>query len=136
MPQNSETAKEVRVFQSNWLSKFQWLRVDDTKDKMFCDLCIKIKKNNTLTDGSSNFRTSTLTRHVESKDHVGSVIAEKMQPEFSSAIKKIVSDKEASIIIGMKCTGWQKKISLCINIQVCLSYYHLLIVKLLQAYPK
>ena len=69
---------------------------------MFSDLCIKHKKNNTLTDGSSNFRTSTLTRHTESKDHVGSVMAEKMQPEFSSAVKKIVSDKEASIIIGMR----------------------------------
>ena len=109
MPQSSETAKEVRVFQSNWLSKFPWLRVDDTKDKMFCDLCIKHKKNNTLTDGSSNFRTSTLTRHAESKDHVGSVIAEKMQPEFSSAVKKIVSDKEASIIIGMKSVYWLAK---------------------------
>ena len=65
MPQSSETAKEVRVFQSNWLSKFPWLCVDDTKDKMFCDLCIKHKKNNTLTDGSSNFRTSTFTRHAE-----------------------------------------------------------------------
>ena len=94
MPQSSETAKEVRVFQSNWLSKFPWLRVDDTKDKMFCDLCIKHKKNNTLTDGSSNFRTSTLTRHAESKDHVGSVIAEKMQPEFSSAVKKLSLTKK------------------------------------------
>ena len=41
MPQSSETAKEVRVFQSNWLSKFPWLRVDDIKDKIICDLCIK-----------------------------------------------------------------------------------------------
>ena len=50
MPQGSETvqtAKEVRVFQSNWLSTFLWLRVNDTKDKMFCDICIKHKKNNT-----------------------------------------------------------------------------------------
>ena len=61
MPQGSktvQTAKEVCVFQSNWLSKFPWLRVDDTKDKMFCDICIKHKKNNTLTDGSSNFRNN------------------------------------------------------------------------------
>ena len=112
MPQSSETvqmAKEVHVFQSNWLSKFPWLRVDDTKDKMFCDLCIKHKKNNTLTNGSSNFRTSTLTRHAESKDHVGSVMADKMQPEFLSAVKKIVSEKEDSIIIDMKSVYWLAK---------------------------
>ena len=61
MPQGSETvqmAKEVGVFHSNWLSTFPWLRVDDTKDKMFCDICIQHKKNNTLTDGSSNFRNN------------------------------------------------------------------------------
>ena len=27
MPQSSETAKDVCVFQSNWLSKFPWLRL-------------------------------------------------------------------------------------------------------------
>ena len=58
MPQGSETVQtaKVCVFQSNWLRTFPWLRVDNTKDKMFCDICIKHKKNNTLTDGSSNFR--------------------------------------------------------------------------------
>ena len=47
MPQGSETVQtdiEVRVFQSNWLIIFPWLRVDDTKDKMFCDICIKHKR--------------------------------------------------------------------------------------------
>ena len=33
------------------------------------------KKKNTLTSGSTNFRTSTLVRHIESRDHWESVIA-------------------------------------------------------------
>ena len=72
MPQGSETvqtAKEVRVFQSNWLSSFPRLRVDDTKDKMFCDICIQHKKNNTLMDGSSDFKNDFHCFTVYSTEH-------------------------------------------------------------------
>ena len=47
MPQGSETvktAKEVRVFQSNWLSTFPWLCVGDTKDKCFVIYVFSIKR--------------------------------------------------------------------------------------------
>ena len=72
MPQGSETvqtAKEVRVFQSNWLSSFPRLRVDDTKDKMFCDICIQHKKNNTVMDGSSDFKNDFHCFTVYSTEH-------------------------------------------------------------------
>ena len=38
---------------------------------MYCSVCKASKKKNTLTSESTNFRTSTLVRHIESRDHRG-----------------------------------------------------------------
>jgi len=54
-----------RNFQSTWLEKFKWLRYDNTKS-MLCSICIGSSKANPFTSGCINFRTSTLTCHVES----------------------------------------------------------------------
>ena len=57
-----------RNFQSTWLEKFKWLRYDDTKGILF-SISIEYRKANPFTSGCINFRTSTLTSHVESQDH-------------------------------------------------------------------
>ena len=62
-------------FQSTWLEKFNWLRYDNTKG-MLCSICIESSKANPFTSGRINFRTSTLTHHVESQDHQNAVKAD------------------------------------------------------------
>ena len=61
-----------RSFQKEWLTKYAWLKYED--GEMYCSVCKAFEKKNTLTSGS-NFRTSTLVRHIESRDHRESVIA-------------------------------------------------------------
>ena len=55
---------------------------------MSCTLCIKHKKSNALTGDCRNFKTSTLTRHADSKDHKEAVAAESMAGSFEKTIKK------------------------------------------------
>ena len=61
-----------RSFQKEWLTKYAWLKYED--GEMYCSVCKAFKKKNTLTSGSTNFRTSTLVRQIESLDHRESVI--------------------------------------------------------------
>ena len=69
---------------------------------MTCELCLKHKKANALTEGTSNFRTSTLKRHAESKDHQASVLGENMQSDFAKAVEKVMSEKDKAISVALK----------------------------------
>ena len=62
-----------RSFQKEWLTKYAWLKHEE--GEMYCLVCKAFKKKNMLTSGSTNFRTSTLVRHIESRDYRESVIA-------------------------------------------------------------
>ena len=66
-------ASRERIFQTEWLTKYAWFKYED--GEMYCSVCKAFKKKNTLTSGSTNFCTSTLVRHIESRDHRESVIA-------------------------------------------------------------
>ena len=72
-------------FQMDWLKKWPWLKKIETG--MQCKLCMKHKKQNALTtsSGSTNYRTTTLERHMESADHFRSVQAETLQKDFVQA---------------------------------------------------
>ena len=82
------------VFQDSWTEKWPWLFRQ--WDKMMCRLCVKHKKTNVLTTGSTNYRTSTLERHVDCRDHREALRAEALSKEFSqaasSAIKKYTAE--------------------------------------------
>ena len=96
-----EKVEAKRSFQSSWLRDFSWLRFDKEKSQMTCELCLKHKKANALTEGTSNFRTSTLTRHAESKDHQASVLGENMQSDFAKAVEKVMSEKDKAISVAL-----------------------------------
>ena len=64
---SSDNAKCPRKFQSEWLNKFKWLKFDG--ERMTCTVCSYYKKDNVLTHGCANFKTSSLTDHIKSKDH-------------------------------------------------------------------
>ena len=59
-----ENEKIMKSFQTKWLKEHHWLRYDEEKNMMFCSICLDYNKDNAMTKGCNNFRTSTLTRHV------------------------------------------------------------------------
>jgi hypothetical protein len=67
-----------------------------------CRLCIKAKKQNVLTEGTNNFRTTTLTRHAQSNDHQLSVIP-KSADLIEVVSKAALSDNESAIIVAFHC---------------------------------
>ena len=60
-----KSAETTRHFQEIWTHKYPWLRYVPTENKMYCSFCKVSGKNNALAVGTDNFRTSTLSRHVE-----------------------------------------------------------------------
>ena len=78
--QNSESepssSKKLKLshFQSSWKNDWPWLTQNE-KGEMLCSFCIENKLSNTFTTGYTNFRTSTLARHVDTAYHKRSVIA-------------------------------------------------------------
>ena len=71
----------ARSFQTRWLRDHTWLRFEN--GVMFCHFCRKSKKTNAFgSTGCSNFRTSTLRRHKDCKDHEDALHEEAMQDTF------------------------------------------------------
>ena len=72
---------------------------------MSCTLCIKHKKSNALTGDCRNIKTSTFTRHADSKDHKA-VAAESMACSFEKTVKKVLDEKEAALVSALKVVFW------------------------------
>lgn len=104
-PAADESESSDRVFQNKWLSLFSWLTFNDKNNVMQCSLCLKHQKMNTFTEGTSNFRTSTLTRHANGKDHKAAILAENMKTDFAVAIKNVTNEKENA----MRSVYWLAK---------------------------
>ncbi|XP_033736369.1 zinc finger protein 862-like [Pecten maximus] len=105
----TESSTSGRVFQSKWFSLFSWVTFNEEKNVMQCSLCLKHRKVNTLTEGTSNFRTSTLTRHADGKDHKAAVLAENMKSDFVTAIKNVTNEKENALSVAMRSVYWLAK---------------------------
>jgi len=60
---SSSSGTTTRNFQNRWLNLYPWLSFNGTL--MFCEWCKQKKFDNTFTTGTDNFRTSTLTRHLD-----------------------------------------------------------------------
>ena len=72
-----------RSFQKEWLTKYAY-----EDGEMYCSVCKVFKKKNMLTSGSTNFRMSTLVRHIESRDNRERVIARQSAQRKEMVIKK------------------------------------------------
>ena len=62
----------------SWKTKYVWLKYDKACtycNVMQCTYCNFCAKTNSFTAGNSNFRMSTLERHVVHSDHQASVLA-------------------------------------------------------------
>lgn len=116
-PQSAANPSAPRKpFQKTWLtdSKYKdWLLYDEKKNHMTCSFCIKSKRQNPFTVGCTNYRTSTLTRHMSSADHVNSMKDSVEQVNFRRTYETAFENKKSAIVSAMRCVYWlaQEKIA-------------------------
>lgn len=100
------SSKTKRNFQKGWLVTYPWLTYDKNKDLMFCKECLTIKAVNSMTQGSNNFRTSTLTRHLICDDHKRSQSVPKEKKNMDQAKKHAFSQEEKAVFVAMEAVYW------------------------------
>lgn len=76
---------------------------------MDCKLCRDHGKSNCLSAGTSHFRTSTLTRHIDGLDHQLLTSAPKEQNNLDQAVKKASSKEEMAVSVALKVLFWMCK---------------------------
>ena len=62
---------------------------------------MKHKKKNSMTEGTTNFRKSTITRHAESRDH-REAMADEVQSKKMVAMADKMSESEKAVIVALK----------------------------------
>lgn len=78
----TKSKKVERKFQSSWLKKHSWLEYDSDNKFMTCSICIKHKKDSVFTTKNTNFKTTTLVRHADSKEHKDAVQADLLSRQY------------------------------------------------------
>ena len=68
-PTPPKEQKHQDRFQIKWKALYSWLDYDEKLDIMWYTKCRSIKANNTMAIGTSNFKTTTLQRHIDGDDH-------------------------------------------------------------------
>ena len=112
---SDDKVTKKRNFQKGWLMQYPWLKYDHNLDLMFCNICIGIKANNAMTQGTNNFRTSTLSRHLTCDDHKHALNVPKEKKSMEEATKRAFSKEEKAVFIAMKAVYWLCQESLPIH---------------------
>ena len=77
---------------------------------MTCQMCLDSKKvTNVFTTATCNFRTSTITRHVNSTDHKELLNAPVYAAQFEKSINKALSKEEKGVSVAVKTVYWLAK---------------------------
>ena len=63
----ASTLTAIRSFKDSWKIDNGWLRYDPASKLMFCDLCVKCKKQNSFTTGCSVMKRESVTKHGVNK---------------------------------------------------------------------
>ena len=77
------------------MSDYSCLQFDKEKN-------IKTCSKNAMTTGTSNFRTSTLTRHADHNDHKAAVLGDTLRPCFQKAVNNALSENEQAVTVALK----------------------------------
>ena len=104
--QCSQSPSDSRRFQSRWVQQYPWLTYDSDKKKMFCQLCIDAGLSNAMTNGTDNWKASTITRHIASGDHQRAILAPTEWKMMQKAVGKAMNKEEEAIILAMKGVYW------------------------------
>ena len=101
---SKHSSSEERKFQSKWLTLWPWLTFED--GAMYCKLCLKKGKKNTMTAGCKTFKTSSLTRHEELTDHKHAIAEGELQANFNASLSKVFIEEDEAIMKAMKAVYW------------------------------
>eukprot|EP00734_Pompholyxophrys_sp_LG126_P000198 Pompholyxophrys_sp_v1_NODE_38_length_3314_cov_8.176434.p2 type:complete len:411 gc:universal NODE_38_length_3314_cov_8.176434:2844-1612(-) len=97
----SASKETDRNFKGHWKTKERWwLRHDKGSSKMFCDLCIAHKQENSFTKGSSSFRLQTIEEHerVTAHERLYDALTNKSADNFKKAATKQVEKAESAYL--------------------------------------
>ena len=110
-----------RKFQQQWSTdtKYkEWLQYDANKQHMTWSFCIKTNKKNPFTTGCTNFRTSTLKRHMSSSDHVNAMIDSFEQLNFRRTVETAM-DNIITITLCLLSSEYYYHQFVCLLIYYC-----------------
>lgn len=97
----SADSSKIAKFNSDWLNTHKWLTYDEKSSKMSCRICRATGKKNAMANGTSNFRTSTLTRHIALPEHQQAVDDERRQVTFRKTVQNAFSKRTDSLEKGV-----------------------------------
>ena len=107
--QNENAVKKRKhEYKESWKSSRPWLEIDDKKC-MYCSWCVKSNKVNAFTKGCTNYRSSTLARHVALPSHKEAVQDLKMRSNMETSTKNAFQQKAESITRALQSTYWLAK---------------------------
>ena len=68
---DNDSEKKKRAFLPQWLKTYGWLKYDEDKNVMYCDVCTKFNRKNYLHQNGEcrNYQHITLVRHASLNDH-------------------------------------------------------------------
>lgn len=114
-PKKSKLSEsKLLKFQDSWIKLYNpWLKYE--KNIMWCSVCRDCKFSNTMAVGTSNFKTITLQRHVESCDHKRAMFAPRGRQDMNVILQKSFSDQENCITMCMKIVFWMAKESILLS---------------------
>ena len=98
---------DICHFQSKLLTLHPWVEFDGTK--MFCKHCKQFGMQNIFTTGNTNFRTSTLTRHIASNDNQRVIMTPQSRKTWKKIVENVHNKEEKAIVIAMKAVSWLSK---------------------------
>ena len=98
-----------RNFQTKWLNEHKWLRYEN--NTMFCHFCRLANKKNPFggEKGCTNFKSTALSRHVNSREHQDAMTEARLRETFTEAREKAVGEQAQGIITAMKGVYWLAK---------------------------
>ena len=98
-----------RNFQTKWLNEHKWLRYEN--NTTFCHFCRLANKKIPFggEKGCTNFKSTTLSRHVNSREHQDAMTEARLHETFTEAREKAVSEQAQGIITAMKGVYWLAK---------------------------
>ena len=107
--------KQERHFQKDWQLKWPWIDYKEDQGAMWCKLCVAHKKKNTMTEGSTNFRTTTIERHIKSVDHQRAVQDDVSSKSMAKTLTSNVDRNDAAIIHALKTVYFMAKNDIAMN---------------------
>ena len=69
---------------------------------MFCKICLKLGKKNTMTSACKTFETSSMMKHEEQMGHKHGVTAGELSANFKVAVSKAFCEGDEAMIKAMK----------------------------------